>query len=1778
VTRGPYSGGDPIAGERPTGYYHSPPTMAARSAKSLIAASKRRLGAANFNAQYTAILDGAMPRDAPEEEDLRAEISLGQAFGGRDMNATSVTNYERVGIDESEEFRDRHDTLNTMRQEASETDVIVEGIRDLPPGHRLSPAYNLNGQSLGELVTAITAELGGNTLRGLYLDASVVNLNLIGKVVGMTATEPPVPIVSFNQTITEYTTTRLPLWQVTPLLPRDDAQPHGFVGGTIWERKQGFERTMRILYGDHNLRADFEISDETDPDIAMHQGDIGSDLSSYYITGNARLVRRVRAPTYVDNRTSQIRTGGFSELLTETSEVKITLEEVVDAYVLSEELNTTDFPEDYVSEFRRVVGQIFTGDIFTMDEPCITLILPGGTQEVKKGGCCVDIATFHYLEKEYDTSRARVLMADIRDRFEALYVEWRIKKKLSRKRVRGGPGDGSVVITPYSATQEERASYLRDLRNTTAHGYSSQVFKFYQMAVHCITGYLPCIYYHRIEKARDYNQGVRVRMVQVGGGALTKELSTTHARETLVQPDMENQVPYYPVNMLRININGEIHRHRPKTLCMEETTEFIPDDDSTGLLHAITIYPGLPDDLFKGVHAKRREVLMGVIEKKTKALMSYYKRVSVGLCSPSAEMMSDAVEEQLRRQDSGKTHTLIYGTTAPNPLSTPEETEAHEEGPAVYFSNSFDREGRKIPERPLVIAYDLETVELTSEAISSGAVGAEFLRDNPDRTKYIECEREIPYCVSWVPVNLTDEGRHRETKEELHRKGTACSEVRDEEKWAGEWERTNSFVYCSDGRRVREGYVMLSDVKVHYGGGVLGRCVNEFIDAVVEWAMDRGYTSVSAYAHNGVGFDSYVVQAFNTRYEYHSILKTSRGLLSMRMKIPFTTSGCQRKIFPMTFLDTKVFLSFSLSKLCVDFRVPEGWGKLDFPITKINWENCYKAEVVEILEPYSINDTRALAYIVKQINRIVCLETEVVHIPGSDELTIEAFDVLQGKKAESLMNPPITALSGTIKSIHPPNASSPKPPITQFCTIMSCVKRVASMYVREVRKLDHFSYLTRMPAACDLPCIRHWVEMASMGGRVSAYAKMYCSSRWADVLHAYMLGDSVRVADIIKEAIKKEDTHIVLDVTSLYPSAMAYCAMPMGSLRFVPPGACNDLINAIGCITCETLMQLCPTHRCTTRPFAVIVIKGGLKRGARWNELNKNNPTRHLIGRKMKGRRERGGGSGPDCRLPGPDVSGIIYTNEEDEEMTSRHWGEGSGDSVLGETQSYTNIDLYWALKSGYVFEIVGGYEWETSYELQPLILNLFEMRVAAKAEGNTCLQQAIKLLLNSLFGIHSQRVIRSVDKVVTLPENIREADVKEEEFARYIRANHQKIFDPRMVLKENIPLVNGQSMIRATIPGNIGEAVGGYSPNHIGCAVLAWSRHIMSLAMFDIPTGHLTYTDTDSLAVSEWWYNKMLAVGKKGTESRFSLPNLICTKGTDLMTYKNDHSDYFPNARVLFSAIGAKKVKMHVIGCPDTGQLKVCSTFKGFLKKDVLNNGDRLHKDQHEYTMAKTLLDILYTGKPEAYEGTRWSKSLGADGGVTIDKNVRVQGSSYTYLGKHKAFSFMEQEHTPGAVLINIPFGTEITDMQHAAGVPPYTLTYVVPTKTLTKQYRLTCGLPSFQPPKQFDYALPSSYEKHLFSYMRCVTKGDMYSFIERVFSKRNELYRPPPSEEEEEGAWDKLIAVFNPETVVFPSEEPTPFPDFPEFDDFSASLMCDESFDILCGGGEPGKGEELF
>jgi hypothetical protein len=1714
------------------------------TSRRVAASSRRALGAAQFNTNYATIPDPSMPAVAPDEVVLRGEVNL-QQEGGRSATPLGPTNYEVRGNDYDADYGARVYEVHQLRENPNTPtlDTVVEVVRHLPPGFRTSAAaLPLAGLSIGEVVHAISEGLGTATLRGLYLDADVVDMAVYVQP-GHT---------NLNHSITSYTTRRLPLWKVNPILPRSPDFPHGFTGGTIAERKRGFEVTMRLLLGEEWHPDVAGLYDINDPDLQDAAG--GSDISNYYILANARLVRRVRAPQYMDTRLSSVRTGGFSELLTETVSISIHLEEVIEAYVEYEGLHTSNFSPEYVEEFKRVVGQLFTVDVFTREDRTITLLVPGGTAEAPYGGCCVDIATFNYLRMEVGEESAHSLMRDVRTRFETLYTEWRVsKKKPQRKRGRGSDTVLPVSELPYAPSAEELSLIGKDLKKVTAHGYSSQIFKWYQTAVHCVTGYLPALFYHRIEKARDYNQGVRVRMVQVGGGGVAKILTEDHAAESICSSELTLQPPFKPINMMRINIEGEIHRHRPKSLCLEEVSEFIPDDDTTGLLHSITFHPGLPDDFFKGVNAKRREVFLSVVQKKTEALMLYYKKASVGLVTMTSEMMEDAVAEQLRRQDSGLTNTLIYSgvhhpTTSEDSSPPPPPTSAA----PVFFSNCFDVNGRKIPDRPLVIAYDLETVELTKEAVASGRVGEEYLRANPNTEAYIECERQIPFCVSWVPVNLSDEGRHARLKEGLHRAGASCTGMRTEEVWAGPWRGTDSHVFCSDDRRVREGYVMLDETRVHYGGNILGRCVHEFVTCAVEWAMKRGYTSISAYAHNGVGFDSYVVQAFNTHFEYHSILKTGRGLLSMRMKVPFTTTTNQRKIFPVTFLDTKVFLSFSLAKLCRDFKVPEVWAKLDFPITKITWTNCYHPEVLAILEPYSINDTKALSYIIKQINRIVCLETEVVHIPGCDELPTHTYEAVMEKKREREAADQGESYRGEelLESLHPPTPSNPKPPIVQFCTIMSCVKRVAASYIRKSR-LSLPPGLTRPPSACDIPVIRHWVDMASMGGRVSAYAKLYVSSRWGPILRAYTSGDTEGVKSLIQEAILHLDTNVVLDMTSLYPSGMAFCPMPMGSLRHLSAEGCVEAIHSIGCATCERAMSLCPFHRTSPRPFVVVLVRGGLKKASNWDKLNESNPTRHLVGRKMKGRSERGGGT--TYPLPGVDVSGIIYTNEEDEEMSHRYWGEAKGEeSVLGGTQAFTNIDLYWAWKSGFEYEVVGGYEWETSYELQPLILALFRMRVVAKADGNTCLQQAIKLLLNSLFGIHSQRVIRTVDKVITLPESLKEADVLEEEFGRYIRANHQKIFDPRMKLKENIPLANGQSLVRAAIPGDIGEGVGGYSPNQVGCAVLAWSRHLMSLAMYNIPTGHLTYTDTDSLAVSESWYNEMVKVGEYGVAD-LKIPPLICPKGNELLTFKNDHSDYFPNARVLFSAIGAKKVKMHIIGCPDTGQLKICSTFKGFLKKDTMDNGDKLHPDHFQHTMAKALLDILYDGKPAPYEGTRWSKSLGADGGVSIDRGVKVEGASYTYLGKHQSFCMAKLTDSPGTVALNVPFGTDHLSLSGATGVLAPTLDHFFPTATpkrdLTHLLPVGVDLP-FIPPHQYHYTLPDRWRASV-EEKSGVSREDMYGFISQIFSQKETVYHPPPpppptlpttlpspyptpshilpDEGPEEKTWDEILDIFD-------------------------------------------------
>jgi hypothetical protein len=285
---------------------------------------------------------------------------------------------------------------------------------------------------------------------------------------------------------------------------------------------------------------------------------------------------------------------------------------------------------------------------------------------------------------------------------------------------------------------------------------------------------------------------------------------------------------------------------------------------------------------------------------------------------------------------------------------------------------------------------------------------------------------------------------------------------------------------------------------------------------------------------------------------------------------------------------------------------------------------------------------------------------------------------------------------------------------------------------------------------------------------------------------------------------------------------------------------------------------------------------------------------------------------------------------------------------------------------------------------------------------------------------------------------------------------------------------------------------------------------------MFNIPTGHLTYTDTDSLAVSEWWYRYMVSVSET-TCVEMGIPPLINLRGSALLTYKNDHSDYYRDPRVLMSAIGAKKVKMHIIGCPDTGELKVCSTYKGFLKQDTLESGDRLHPDSYQHTMAKGLLDILYDGLPAPYKGTRWDRGLGS--GVSINRNIKVEGESYTYMGKHQGMAAIALKDSPSKVVVWAPFGVSMEAIRGAAGVDGER------AKLLHCSKIMKCGrLPStvtpsssqlFAPPNRYTYEMPPGWcEEILGDVLVGVSRERMYGFIDSIFSCKDEVYKPDSEE----------------------------------------------------------------
>jgi len=1516
----------------------------------------------------------------PRAQQLPSMVRLGQApvppnapnktdFGEGNSKKYKYALKENGEIDydhPNPEYAAAFQALSSLREspQRATLNTMVQAVQHLPVGMKLR--LDLRGLSIGEIVVAITRKYGAPFLRGLYITARVrdIHVDLMSENGGVSP--------SYRDTQARH----VPLWKVVPL---NTTLP--VFGGTRTLTQNIREMSRLLMEGSNTGNTS------------------GSDMASFYLLSDVSLVRRTQAPSfdYISDVISPIRTGGFGELLTENTVYQFTAWELLDSYYQSyfkyANYKVTDGVRDknYTRMKEKLMRFVFPPEkpLYAdqlneiLKKKTFTLVIPGGSR------CCVDVCIEMLVQlarEEYGDQLPlailRLDMLQVRENLKKAYVEKKIRNESSRKRSREG--------TLSTQASKDPGLFGRQWKKRTELGYSSFFFKLLKEELDK----------HQVNIRLFYSRFVqRTSFLSHVQSEVSEAMKTTSFNDQT--PDGFRRPPYgtnAPLNlsMFRINLNGEVHLHYPPNTPEAAKHPDIRDndeDDKVGLLHAIGIFPYIPKHLLNSQYFSR--ALYDVIESKTKPYMKTKRLQSIGNCKVNEETISNLVNHQLERHRKAVTETLIYENL---PENIRDIRPRRYQDPDRDTSNARREKSERLSfvQRPLVLSYDIETVELTQECVDSGVVPQKFLKVNPDPSKYSQIERQIPYMVQWVPVNLSDEGvilMKKDAAGDLpYRNETIEPSFSARDDWiiGGEEKDGNA-------KKYRKGWIVLDEAKIEIGQGQLGQCIEDFIENAFQWAMKHKYTSIVAFAHNGAQFDAIVGQSYNTKYKIHKILKVGGGLLNLTLKIPLGGDG--KRHFTFSFRDTRKYLGGSLATLCSDFKLPKVWAKLDCPIAQVQWNTCFRQDVLDKIIPYGLNDAYALAFIVKQINRILCLHPFDIVVPGLEEY------VCPQKTNVTLqtMKIPTDLFSKHLFDLNIHSLMYVKPPVIMFITIMSFVKKVLSCHVSQSHQRK-----THTPQAIDIPALRHYVDMSLIAGRVTAYAKVYSSSRFGDILEAYM-GDRLHDSKkFMQEAIEAQDVKRCFDETSLYPAAMTLNALPLGKLCKLTRTGAQHAVNVMECAACEERMSICVKHDVSyfgnVRPFAIVLVRNFTPSPEAKDSLL------NIIGRKIRPIELKSTKGDAVGKMHLKKSDGLKYTLETDEEATFRLWGEVPEDlkereqldpgfihnfNVHGTVQAYTNIDLYWARKVGFTFDVIGGMMWEMSPLLSSLYKGLFKLRAKAKQEGNNSLQLGLKTLLNGGYGVHCQKQFIKKEHVVDLPQDIYDCDVSDSRVKKHIRDYYHDVFDSRFVLRENTPLTTKQALVSASMPNDLGEFLGGSSPNHIGAAVVAYARHMMNLVMFPIMKerdGAVTYTDTDSSTIFEDTYRTL----------QEKMPHLIDEKGSTLGTLKNDHSTSSnPNACILFSALGGKKVKMHIVGNPDTGELTIHNTFKGFMSQSADADGRKWNIDNSRYVISKGLIDILYDGKPEPYEGDRWSRTI--ENGVRIEQNVLFTPKSETYL-KHCA------------------------------------------------------------------------------------------------------------------------------------------------------------------------------
>ena len=330
------------------------------------------------------------------------------------------------------------------------------------------------------------------------------------------------------------------------------------------------------------------------------------------------------------------------------------------------------------------------------------------------------------------------------------------------------------------------------------------------------------------------------------------------------------------------------------------------------------------------------------------------------------------------------------------------------------------------------------------------------------------------------------------------------------------------------------------NVRIERGDFQLGKCVSDFLHAAYAQARHSKLRRVYWYAHNGSGFDSYMILRYNTEFPVSRVLITPRGVLSMTVDVQVGEGGPK---IPFIFRDTKLFFNAGLGELCKVFKVPAEYAKTDFPIVRIHARNFASPAVVEASEEYMRNDVLALAYIVKGINEVI---------------------------ADAILPFATTSVEAA--------GADPCPShIHRYVTLMSLVTKIQSHLFQEKVRAPP-------PVAVDLGALRKFVDAANMGGRVLPFWRGYRSARASAVLASVLatgLGPNpARAAGLYAEMRAARQFGVVLDVTSEYPYVMAAYPMPTGQIKAVgdPASQFAWVKLELSCRECAIRARLCPQH------------------------------------------------------------------------------------------------------------------------------------------------------------------------------------------------------------------------------------------------------------------------------------------------------------------------------------------------------------------------------------------------------------------------------------------------------------------------------------------------------------------------------------------------------------------------------------------------------------------------